>query len=381
MKAHALKTLVPDCTGCHACANICSSGAISLREGADGHLYPVIEENICVNCRDCLAVCPPHTGAVGLNRAEEAKAYAVWNRSEAVRSESSSGGVFSELAGEVLRSGGCVFGAAFDKSLDVSHIRVDREQDLTRLRGSKYRQSHLPETMRQVRNELQHNRRVLFSGTPCQVAGLKAFLGEEPENLICVDVACHGVPSARLFRKYRGWWERQQESRLDRLTFRDKSSGWMSFRVKRTFESGVVNDTCFRDDYYMQAFLRDVCLRPSCYECLFTSVERTGDLTLADFWGIEKIHPEWDISNGVSLLLVNTARGAALWNNVRERVFASEEEISEAVKYNPVFRRRARKHPMFDEFQAHLDELPLPELIETWCPPLPKPPRNTREEK
>lgn len=381
MTPFLLQKLVPNCTGCYACSNICPSDAITIKELQDGHLYPVINEEICVDCKTCLKVCPEYTKRTFLHTDYPAKAYAAWNKNEEIHRESSSGGIFTELASSVIRHGGCVFGAAFDESLDVCHIKVETMDELSLLRGSKYRQSHLTQTFRQIRKELRTGRVVLFSGTPCQIAGLKGYLFKDPENLICIDVACHGVPSAKLFRKYRSWWEEEVHSNLEKIQFRDKSSGWMSFQVFRQFSSGKQNATIFKYDYYMQAFLRDVCLRPSCYNCRFTSVERPGDLTLADFWGIEKIHPDWDISRGVSLLFVNSAKGEQLWASVSGKVFSSEESIAEAVKYNPVFRRRAAKHPLFDEFHQYFDELPLPELIETWCPPQPRKPRPDAEQK
>ena len=322
------------CCGCHACASVCPRGAIAMERDREGFLYPVVKEDSCIGCLRCEKVCPILSEKKG--RAEELpKAYAMWNKNEAVRKESTSGGVFTAIAEWVLVRGGVVFGAALDGACAVRHIAVEKKEELSLLRGSKYLQSTIGDAYRQARDYLAAGRIVLFSGTPCQIGGLRAYLGREYENLICQDVVCHGVPSSAVWERVVGEYERESGKTVSSVAFRSKVTGWKKYSLVFTHTDGSVNTHLSGEDLFMKGFLRDLYLRPSCYRCAFKGYRREADLTLADFWGIEHILPEIDDDGGTSLVLAHTARGEALLLSVDGAVERREIDVTEAARYNP----------------------------------------------
>lgn len=235
------------CNGCEACANICPHFAISMNPDKHGFLHPFIDEEKCVNCGLCKKACSIENS--NANRNSVKVVYAAWNRNREVRLASSSGGIFTLLAEDVLKSNGVVYGAALiDHS--VQHIRINFPDDISKIRGSKYVQSHISNIYKQVENDLKSGKQVLFSGTPCQVQGLKNYLGKTYSNLVCVDVICHGVPSPMVFRDYLVCLEEKQDSRVCSLSFRYKKPGWTVFSMKANFENGssYINSK-FKDPY------------------------------------------------------------------------------------------------------------------------------------
>ena len=297
------------CTGCAACCNGCPKGAIRMVPDREGFLYPQVTDG-CVQCGHCTHICPvlkqrePRT---------EPAAFIVWNGDEAVRRNSTAGGAFSALAEYVLEGGGVVFGAALDSGLRVSHIAVKNRHDLPRLRGSKPVQSDVGESYQQVRLYLDQGRQVLFSGTPCQVDGLYRYLGEHPERLITCDVACSGVGSPGVWEKFvRSMAYIKQQKPLS-VDFRGKLNGESTRRFHVTFENGGQYDAPLLRSEVGRGLARGIFLRPACHTCGYTSTDRTGDLTLCDMTG-GAITPE-EKRLGVSLLLINTAKGAQVFQS------------------------------------------------------------------
>ena len=318
------------CTGCEACRSVCPQGCISMKEDAEGFLHPVIDPASCVGCGLCRRACPV---LQEVKAVEADKVYAAWSRDEAVRCGSSSGGVFYELARKVISEGGVVCGAVREGSR-VFHRCADSLSGIEAMRGSKYVQSRIGESYREVASHLKAGRQVLFSGTPCQVAGLRASLGpKDHPGLLTIDLVCHGVPSSSLFASYleqlqKKYGPQAAESFLFRRT--DKWSHQPEIRTggKRRLLSG-------RDASFMGLYLEGFLFRESCYHCPFARRERVGDLTLGDFWGIgDKVPFEADPSRGCSLVMVGSETGARWLELTGDRLFLRERTLEETLSLN-----------------------------------------------
>ena len=288
------------CTGCTACMNSCPVGCITMKEDVEGFLYPSVDSDKCIGCNRCVNVCPFNDSPC----AADHKAYAVRTSFE---STSSSGGAISSICARYLTQGWSIYGAAFDKNLDVVHIKAADEQKLASLSTSKYLQSRLDMIFSAVRNDLSGGQKVLFVGTPCQVAGLRSFIGEN-DDLLTVQIACHGVPSAKLWKAYLHSLETSFGEKIQSVNFRDKSNGWKRYNIAYTTASGI-SKVQFDKDTYMLAYLQNLSLRPSCYDCRFRG-SAYADLVAGDFWNIAEALPDHDGSKGFTLLSAVTPAGS-----------------------------------------------------------------------
>jgi len=300
------------CTGCSACMNGCPMDAITMERDKEGFAYPVVDSAKCVRCGRCTAICP-------ILRERPASplpaVFAAWNRDDGIRRDSTSGGVFSVLAEYILESGGVVFGAAMDGKQHLRHIACFRKEDLWRLRGTKYVQSDLGDTFREVKRWLEV-RPVLFSGTPCQVDGLYQYLGRRPENLTTCDLICHGVPSPGVWEDMVQSIENRKHKTLQAVRFRNKVTGWKDSHFTTVYSDGSVDSAPLIRTEYGRAFGRALFLRPSCHRCAYTSMSRVGDFTLGDFWGLKPDELPEQQERGVSLLMVNTPHGSHLFDQL-----------------------------------------------------------------
>lgn len=322
------------CSGCQACYNICPTSSIIMEYDDEGFLYPVIDNAKCIDCGKCKAICPVLNDYIGNDKGIS---YACINKDDEVRSRSSSGGVFSIVAEAVIHKGGVVFGAAIDKSLCVRHVMIEDESGLSQLRGSKYVQSDISDTYKRVKKELDKGRYVLFSGTPCQISGCKSYLGREYDRLIMLDIICHGVPSLKTFHKYVDYRANVLNADVNDKTsvnFRDKTYGWHGYCLSIRFGDTASYLEKSSKDLFMKAFLNNLCLRPSCYNCHSKSVNRESDITLADFWGVKEQLPEMFDNKGTSLVLVNSEKGRKLFEEISDRMIVSEVDFDKAVKRN-----------------------------------------------
>lgn len=343
-----------NCCGCSACVQLCPKRCISLCEDEEGFLYPKVNLDICIDCGLCEKVCPV------LNQSEERvplEVYAAKNPDEEVRMESSSGGIFTLLAEQTIDAGGVVFGARFDEAWNVVHDWTDTVDGLATFRGSKYVQSRIGDTYREVKEFLKQGRKVLFSGTPCQVVGLKKFLRKEYENLLTVDFICHGVPSPGVWQRYLSDFCASISSDgtpvITRVSFRNKRSGWKkyNFCIRYTSSLGAVEQDFIQpssENPFMRGFLADIYLRPSCYACPAKSGKSGSDITMADAWGINQFAQEYDDDKGACYILENTNKGSRM---LQQLTFDSFPVDLENIKhYNPSYCSSSRPHPKRHKF-------------------------------
>lgn len=304
-----------ECCGCSSCVQKCPKNAISMIENDEGFLYPIIDKEKCIDCGLCSKVCPQ---LKEIKKADEnyPKAYAMYNKNEDELLKSSSGGIFSVIANYVLENNGVVFGAAYDEELNVNHIKVNDKKELEKLRSSKYVQSNIKNTYKEAEEELRKDKMVLFSGTPCQIEGLKSYLIKEYENLITCDLVCHGVPSQKLFKTYLEYLSIKFKSKVKSYNFRSKNKyGWGLFTEVITDDNKKHYIKSDFDPYYSN-FLNCNTYRESCYKCHYTNYNRVSNFTLADYWGVSSIHPNFYSEKGISLILVNDKKGEKVLNEI-----------------------------------------------------------------
>lgn len=349
------------CYGCTACEQACPVHAITMRENEEGFLYPKIDKEKCINCNLCHKICEQHGVC---NNKEQQIVYAAINNDLAKRESSSSGGVFTALAEYILNAGGVVYGAAFDTDYRVVHTRVDRAEDLVRLRGSKYVQSMLGDTYTKVRRDLADNRRVLFSGTPCQVKGLEAFLQKKYDNLLLCDVLCHGVPPVGIWLQYLAHVSQNRKG-VRHISFRNKEYGWRNQALCIDFENDRYIAKLTEDPYYILYFGHNI-MRPSCHNCQYAKYERAGDITLGDFWGIEDSlqGKMLDDGKGVSVVMVNTTKGKQLLQCVTDKLILKEstpEEAYQVILEGPTVKAKTR-----DEFWKYYKEHSFEEVLKKY---------------
>lgn len=333
------------CTGCGACAAACPAGAITMREDSEGFFYPSVNKEACIGCFACERACPADCVTPP---AAETEAYYAFAKDAAICRSSSSGGVFTFLAQEILNRGGVVFGAGFDQTFRVCHQRIEKPEEIPLLRTSKYVQSDLGDTLQQVRALLKAGRPVLFSGTPCQIAALRQFLGKDDENLFTQDIICHGVPSPEVWKDYLE--QMHGAKKIASVNFRDKTLGWNDFSMKVNYVDGTSYRELATKDPYERAFLANLTLRPSCYQCQYKTVARVSDLTLADYWGVEVVHPELKQQQGVSLVLVHSDKGKRLMQAVSDDLTIGETDLVRATTMNHATTHSVGWHPKRNEF-------------------------------
>lgn len=319
------------CCGCTACMSACPAQCIVMRRDREGFDYPVANPDLCVKCGLCERVCPTLNPGT---KAEPLASYAV--RCETQMEGASSGGVFPLLAQKFVSEGGVVCGAALEPDCTVAHREVEDEAGLAALKGSKYVQSELYSIFEDVRTELEDGRKVLFSGTPCQVAGLKAYLGKPQEGLLTVDIACHGVPGPGLWEKYKNALEKRYSSSLRSVDFRDRSQGWRHYNIRYDFRDMSVTVPRAKDPY-LALFLQDMTLRPSCYSCRLRGGCSGSDITLSDLWSVAQTAPQMNDDRGVSGVLINTERGRELYGKIADMFVGQEVAAEEVMKDNGGF--------------------------------------------
>ena len=331
------------CCGCGNCAIVCPKHCIEMRPNSRGFLFPAIDHESCIHCGKCENSCPV------LNTHSESGEitafFAAINKNKDERAAGSSGGFFPVLAEYVLEHDGVVFGAAFDEGAHhLSHVFIEKKEELTLLRGSKYIQSDLEQSFSEAERFLKDGRTVLFTGTPCNIAAMHSYIGHPYPNLITMDVICHGVASPLLWSKYTEELEVRYKSKISKAAFRDKKYGWRAYSMCISFQNGKVYRKFFKQDPFGKAYLSNVMLRSSCFECSFKTIQRPSDFTAGDFWGNGKLMADDD--NGISLLLIHSERGKKIW-----------EEIGKCFEFKELSKERAVKGntPLYESVKCTMD--------------------------
>lgn len=301
------------CCACTACKNICPKQAIEMISDEKGFLYPKINENRCIKCGLCEKVCFYNTGYKVLDdHLNKIEIYAIKHKDFNIRMNSRSGGIFTALSDYILDNKGVIYGVGYKENFVVCYKRAETKEERNKFRGSKYVQSELNDIFKQVKNDLENNRWVLFSGTPCHVAGLVKFLGKKKyEKLLLIDIVCHGVPSPKMFNDYIDYVEEKYNGKVNSFNFRDKTFGW-----NQSVESFKINQNKYSQTIYSLLFGSCLGFRESCYNCKFTNLNRPSDITIGDCWGIAENRPDIDDNKGVSLVIVNTEKGKFIQENI-----------------------------------------------------------------
>lgn len=307
----------------------------------EGFLQPVVDAAVCIQCGLCEKVCPVLHPS---EPRDPLAVYAAKAKDDALRMQSSSGGLFSLLAREVFKLGGIVYGAGWSVDLRVVHHAAENETELSDLRGSKYVQSDMGECYQQAKAHLDKGRTVLFSGTPCQIAGLRSFLQKNYSNLLCVDLICHAVPSPLVFARYKQDMEECYRSKITRISFRRKDCGWKRYSMAFTFANAMEYHQPLDQDPFLRGFLKDLYSRSSCHQCPVRELRSGADITLADYWNVHQRFPELDDDKGVSLVLVNTIVGEQTLSRLLPQIVVQKSDYADVRRWNPaVFRSASSK--------------------------------------
>lgn len=337
-----------ECSGCTACENICKHKAITMKENDEGFLYPVLNAEKCIQCGMCERICPmEHPMYIH----STPKVFAAYNKKE--RRRSSSGGLFYIIAKHVIEKGGVVFGAAYDDNLKVVHVCAKTLKDIQPLRNSKYVQSNLGKCFLEVKSELDSGKLVYFSGVGCQVAGLYAFLRKDYSNLLTSDIVCHGCPSQKVFDEHLKFLAKKYDCPVKKYSFRDEKY-WL-IREKAIFDNGSVHyEMDGNNSPYLLAFGLGYMYRYSCFKCPFAKIPRQGDISLADYWGVNSEKFNINPIHGVSLVLLNSKKSIDLWEQIKDQLVVRESTLSECVKNNPNVVRPSREPQLRKSFYKML---------------------------
>ena len=350
------------CYGCGVCVDVCSTECITLVSDAEGFPYPVVDQAACIDCHKCILSCPGLNNLTRERFLDQPIFYAGFTLDDEVRYRSSSGGFFSLVAEHILAEGGAVYGAKYDFThMTVEHARVDTLEGLAPLRKSKYVQSSTVNIFPQVKKDLSTGKPVLFTGTPCQVEGLHLFLRKADENLFTCDIICHGVPSPGLFQRHFSTRQAQHGRAITNIDFRTKAKGWKGpLELFLEVEYGEESTLTYAPlDAYYALFLSNLILRPCCYQCKYAATQRRSDLTLGDFWGVKKHHPELFDAKGTSLLLANTEKGQKRLESFGES--ARLVQIENVRPFPPNLARPTRRPIYRDKFFTNIN-------LEKWHP-------------
>lgn len=366
-----------DCCGCNACVQRCPKQCIKMQPDNEGFQYPLVDTTLCIDCKLCEKVCPIINDSTPQ---QPLKVYAAYNADEEVRSQSSSGGIYTLLAVATIKEGGVVFGVKFNEEWIPEFGYTETMEGIAPFRGSKYIQAIVGNAYKQAEDFLKNGRKVLFCGTPCQVSGLNKFLRKEYDNLLTVDIICHGVPSPKVWNMYlrekcyrlmnvndgsnskSTGFDSTYYSKIETINFRSKVAGWGKYRffIKLTDlgenkkESVAISEARNKNEY-MRAFLSNIILRPSCYNCPAKQGRSHSDITIADFWGIDVIDPNFNDDKGCGAVLINTTKGAGV--DIISQSIYKEKTFDEIIKYNPSYYKNSIPHRKREEFFNYLDKV------------------------
>lgn len=320
-----------ECSGCFLCADICPAEVINIQRDHERFYKYNINEAKCISCGLCIKKCPQINNKTDNETPEQC--YSAYSKDEEILQRSSSGGIFSELAKVILSDGGLVVGAAWENG-DVRHIFIHSPEQLTKLRGSKYLQSSLSGVYKRIKEELEAGKKVLFTGLPCQVCALNNYV--KSDNLFTIDIVCHGAPSRKTFDK--SLKDRFNKKEIKKVDFRNKENGWQNYKICYYFGNGQIKSRKHREDDWFLKYIHNDYLNTSCYQCHFSNIPRTADITLGDFWGIASADREFldqNMDKGVSVVIINSAKGQNLFDSIVDNIVYKEQILAEACRHNP----------------------------------------------
>lgn len=360
-----------DCNGCCACVDICETNAISLHKDIEGFWYPEVNLDLCTACGLCEKTCPEiHTEEVNKTNTTDPLCYAAHHKEQDIRFDSTSGGIFSALANEMYNMGGYVAGAIYNDDFSVRHIVSNNHGDLKKLRSSKYLQSLCVNLYKDIKKLLAEGEKILVCGCPCQMAAMRLYLGKDYENLIICDFICRGINSPKIFRKHIDSLEQQHGSKVIYARAKNKEFGWRKLTFKAIFENGKSYYGNGKVDNFTRGYLRTgIYCRPSCYECNYKSLPRIADITLADFWGIEKINPSLDNDMGTSAILCNSPKGIAFFETIKDVITYSQVSLEDIKSGNPSL-FNSLKEPIInrDNFFGDVDKMAYHDVAKKYFP-------------
>lgn len=360
-----------DCTGCGACVSLCPVNCIAMALNVQGFFEPVIDGSKCISCGKCARNCPSNASKTHNYSIAGIEAYSFTINDYEILKDSSSGGAFTAIAKEIINREGIVFGAEFDKNFDVVHIGIDKAEDLCRLRGSKYVESDTKNTYSEAKDYLKRGQPVLFVGTPCQIAGLYASLEyREYENLYTIDLLCHGVPSISLFRAYLDYLENKY-GKVVRYSFRDKTKfgwgNWGSFTYLDTKGRERKKNFVVATDYYYSLYFKECNFRESCYKCKYATIPRIGDITIGDCWGVENADSDADLKNGVSLIVINNAKGKELIASFLKNEVLKLLDTETIMKHNKTMASFTKRPETRDTFYSDFAKYGFENTAKRYC--------------
>lgn len=352
-----------ECSGCGACHAACPKQCITMQPDEEGFLYPAVDKAQCVNCGICEAVCPFENS----EKTYVLETYGFNAKEDALRKASSSGGAFSLLAEEIISRGGIVYGVALTEDCQKAiYVAAATKAELARLRGSKYVQAETGDVYALVLEHLKAGQEVLFTGTPCQVNGLKKYLRRDYEKLICMDIICHGVPSQKIWQRALCAVKEKSRSEISHVDFRNKKNGWKNFGVCYTDAEGKSNLIPRGEDPYMSMFLDDYCLRPSCYACKAKQANMS-DLTIGDLWGIQEIAPNLNDDKGTSAVIIRTDKGANIFNAIKQKGHCEAVSYDAVAEKNPAEYKSVARPSQREHFYEDLDRQNFRWMIRKYC--------------
>ena len=354
-----------DCSGCGACICACPAKCLSMKSDSEGFYYPHIDDKNCINCGKCLSVCSvkskPKTDSY--NR----RVFVVQHKNDRIRRESTSGGAFTAIAEYIIKNGGIVFGAGMDKNFRVCHMPAYNVEQLALFRNSKYSQSDLGDTFLKVKNYLLEGKKILFSGTPCQVAGLKKFLPDAGEKLITIDVVCRGIPSPLVFEKYIDY-QKKKFGEFDKVLFRDKYSGYTHTAMSLYRDNVCLYHNGLEYDPMLKLFYQGMSCRPVCSNCLFKGMERCSDFTLWDCFSAAEINSVFDDNKGTTFVMLHSENAEMIFEKIQDNIRACEGEAERVCNSTAEMFKSISHNPAREEFFRDVNSMLPEQLFNKWTP-------------
>lgn len=356
-----------ECCGCTACINICPVKCLGEEKDELGFSYPIMEnEPACIKCKLCEKVCPT-LKPINTNY-KPIESLCTYSKDSNIREKSTSGGIFTIIATKVIQDGGYVFGAAMINPTLVEHIEINNIKDLWRIQGSKYIESKLNDTFLKVKNRLRENKKVLFSGLPCQVYGLLSFLGKEYDNLICIDLLCYGVPSPKVWSKYLEYINKDKKA-IKNINFRDKTYGWKNYSLKIVYQDNSEYVKEKNKDLFLSTYSKGAYIKSYCYRCKMKGFPKRSDITLGDFWEVDKVDSSFNDDRGMSAVFINSIKGKEIYSTIIDQTKYINVSSGKLNEISPRIGAPSKMHKNREIIIREIDNLPIEIILKKYAMP------------